>query len=230
MIFTGSVQPLQKAPISASSARPRNEDAVGTRIGIGSRPAERFIEQPLVMRFGGRPEEQVHPRVEEHRRRRLPGRAQPLHLLRHRREPASIRQTILDVASDGASIPQPSHRLSDLPRPLAIAPNHIDRDRKLDRGGDPLRIGKHQIERHRLPVGIAMRGRDRPAPRRDSLRACAGDRLRTARIPGVEQDQRIPARVQRMKDPCLRLPGFAHPAVPSTQARAKAGAAARAVL
>ena len=95
-----------------------------------------------------------------------------------------------------ASIARPNGFANDFRR-VAIATFQIDRHRKIGRADDPAQIVDRQSERHVLAIGEAIGIGDRPAARRDRLGTTRGHGLGAARIPDIEEDERLSGDMQR---------------------------------
>src|SRR5690606_28489656 len=80
-----------------------------------------------------------------------------------------------------------------------------------------------------LAVGIAVGRGHRPAPGGDRLRPRASHRARAARVPGVEQHQRIAGDVQRPERGCLLLPA-SHAPVDACRVAEAAAYASRSLM
>ena len=99
---------------------------------------------------------------------------------------------IFEVASDSPRFDELLHVRGNRFGGFAVASFEVDRYGQLDRGDNSLRVGDRQVEREIFAIVAPMRGRDRPASRRDRFRARVGDSASAARVPNVEENERIP--------------------------------------
>ena len=94
-------------------------------------------------------------------------------------------------------------RMADGIGATAVAALHVERHRQIDAGDDAPQVSDGQFEWKLFAIRVAVRDGYCPTAGRDDFRAGLGQGLRAARIPAVEQDDRIAFNVERRELPRL---------------------------
>ena len=168
------------------------------RAGVGERLAalDHLVDQRIIPLLDL--EEQVGAGVDEERVAHLTAdHLDPMALLIERVHPLAADHLVLEIAADRTGSGQESHVFAGLLGIGRIGAFEIDRQRQLDRLGDPPGIGQREVDRHLLAIGKSVGIGDRMAAGGECLGARRDDRISAADVPDIVEHHRIARHVQR---------------------------------